>query len=499
MTQAYDNSRATNAQLDAPTWTPHPAAIAALLLTSLALRIPGLLESIWYDEACRTFMVLRPQRLTEILLHDVHNPLYNALMYSWIRVFGDSELSIRAPSILAGYTMIYALWHWVRQKWGGHAAWFTAAWLLLSPVPVWYSTEAKNTMFTALAATLIVITHDRLFSAKPGALARPIACAIAASILGILTDFQVLLTLIPIWIASVILSWREPAPRRALRITIAATTALILPFLFFKAAHIDEMQRDYLRFFNLRDLLKLICLWFPTGNVLPSPPNWWPVPVAATGLILLPLLWHGLRSLSRSTSGRLVATAFLAAPAFYLAAGILLHWEGSLIRIYQERNLIVMLAWYPLVLALGLLSIHRRAIRTALASTILGAGLLATLLTITVLSDASTVMHANPDWRGAGRILAGAESTPLVFSRTPLLPLSYYNLRAVPVQLSRDRPPVPELESALAGATTPDFFLISDPLWDPIKEGERAAIDQRFPLISRTELRSLTIERRRTH
>jgi hypothetical protein len=70
-------------------------AAGILLLVGLVLRVPRLTQSIWFDEAFRTFVVLKAENARSILLHDVHNPLYNACMYIWIRVFGDSDFASR--------------------------------------------------------------------------------------------------------------------------------------------------------------------------------------------------------------------------------------------------------------------------------------------------------------------------------------------------------------------------------------------------------------------
>ena len=76
--------------------------LVGLVAAGLLLRLPGMTGSIWHDEAFRTFLVLRPDNARAILLHDVHNPLYNAFMYLWIRVMGDSESSRDKCSVHAG-------------------------------------------------------------------------------------------------------------------------------------------------------------------------------------------------------------------------------------------------------------------------------------------------------------------------------------------------------------------------------------------------------------
>src|SRR5262245_29050627 len=118
--------------------------LPAALVVSLAARISGLTESLWYDEALRTRQSLSGDRLMRLLLHDVHNPLYNAFMAGWIRVFGDSEVSIRLPSLLAAYGAALILWWWSRLRFGRCVADLALVWTVLSPVHWWYSTEAKN-------------------------------------------------------------------------------------------------------------------------------------------------------------------------------------------------------------------------------------------------------------------------------------------------------------------------------------------------------------------
>src|SRR6478609_6680555 len=89
-------------------WVVGLAVVGAALL----LRLGPLTESIWYDEWCRTAGWLNADNVNAILWRDVHNPLYNALMYAWINAFGDSEISIRVPSLLMGLVSagVFAAW-----------------------------------------------------------------------------------------------------------------------------------------------------------------------------------------------------------------------------------------------------------------------------------------------------------------------------------------------------------------------------------------------------
>ena len=89
------------------------AALFILILTvSAGLRLYHLgFESIWLDEGYTIrFASYDLKRI--FFLQDTSPPLYYILMHYWIRLFGESEFSIRLPSLLFGILaiiMIYRL------------------------------------------------------------------------------------------------------------------------------------------------------------------------------------------------------------------------------------------------------------------------------------------------------------------------------------------------------------------------------------------------------
>src|SRR6185295_1845528 len=138
-----------------------------------------------------------------------------------------------------------------------------------------------------------------------------------ACVLAVLTDFQTLLIIVPVW-AGVALEVRrrrgapveaaaDTSLGRRLCITIAATVLVLLPLLIFKAVNLSELPRDYPGLFNMKALFWFLCIWMPIGTVLPNAaPNWWPLEVASTGVVLLPLMFLGLRRLRQTAAGKLV-------------------------------------------------------------------------------------------------------------------------------------------------------------------------------------------------
>jgi 4-amino-4-deoxy-L-arabinose transferase-like glycosyltransferase len=473
--------------------TPHPLLTGLVVLAGLFLRLPGMFESLWFDEVFRTRVMLSGKTVRELLLYDVHNPLYNGFMFLWVRVFGDSEVSIRTPSLLAGFALIAMLYRWAKVRFSPWVAWFAAAWLLLSPVPVWYSTEAKNTIFTALFAVLTLVTHDRLLREPESP--RVVARAAATAVLALLCDFQLLLAILPCWLVLLLETRRTPGLGRALAVTVGVSGAITMPWVLFKALHISRLHRNYLGLFHLKHLLWLLCMWLPLGSVAGAPgPNMWPLYVALPALIVLPLLALGVREAGSTPQGRLVRAGLLLPIAFYLAASFLLHAAGDSTRIYQDRNLTVIVPLFPLVLGLGIESLSRAGVRRVLAAALLGSAAIASGLIATVKADAWTVMAPNPDWRGAARAL-GPE--PMI-STCPLLPLRYYAPEATLVELPEGADPLESLEQHLSTNPTPAFTFIHNPNWNPLPERARAEMDARYPLMERREFRSLTVEKRRT-
>ena len=477
--------------------------MGAVVVVGVALRLPGLFESLWYDEVYRTFVVMQPGSIGHLLWHDVHNPLYNALMYGWIRVFGDSEVSIRTPSMLAGAALAWVVWRWAGARFGAWVGRWAGAWLVVSPVAVWYSTEAKNTIFTALAGALVLVAHDGLgrTGAAPLIAAserRGVAWCVLACVGAVLTDFQTLLVIIPVWASTAWDAWRGRREHAGAGVRLAwvmgLTTLLLMPLIVFKATHAAELAREYLILFNVRVAARFALLWLPWG-ITPEP-GWWALEAALSGLILLPLTWLGARVLRRSSSGRALLWVGAAGPAFYLAASALLIAVGQRSRIFQDRNLIVLLPWFPVLLGAGIGAIDRPAWRRAAGVLALGGALVMSGLIATVFAGERTVMTPNPDWRSAASIIGTARGP--VVSRTPLLPLRYYTPRAHLVEV---RGPEPVEEQVWRAVTArPEcggfFVLISDPWWDPVTPEERARIDEFSRTVRSDHARSLLVEQR---
>lgn len=474
--------------------SPAPASRAsrafawtALLLAAAVLRITPLTQSLWYDEVWRTRLVLSGARGLNVLLHDVHNPLYNAFMWVWIRLVGDSELAIRTPSLIAGLLAAFIVKQWGTRAISPRAGNLAAAWLLLSPVHVWYSAEAKNSMFILLFGLLGAFTLDEAARRRTPA---AVACAALALAAAVWTDFQTLLVLVPFALATLRLLMRRPrvdcghwpasrepsALRRAAPVLVAVGGAAVLaaPLLLYKSHQLDQLPRDYLRYFHAYRVLTMLVVFFPTGSAIRTS-----IVGEATqtllGLVLLgPIFAAGIRQLWRGASGRaILLTVMLPLICMWFLSDILV-WSGSRVRLYQERNLICVLPFLALLLGAGAAACPRPWRRAAPAIILILAGVSSALIYTWRRHD-TTVMSPAPDWRALAstvRAAAPADPPPLVFSRTPLLPLEYYLPAAEFLELPREGDAAETVRQVLATNAYRDVTLVVNPNWWPLSEDE---------------------------
>ena len=133
--------------------------VAVTLVVALALRAYWVdRTSLWLDEALswgqanRSFL-----EMIAATAADNHPPLYNTILHFTILSFGDSEISLRTPSVIFGMAAIYLTYRLGTNIWCKTTGLIAATFLTLSGFHVWYSTEAKGyTLFTAIAILYIM-------------------------------------------------------------------------------------------------------------------------------------------------------------------------------------------------------------------------------------------------------------------------------------------------------------------------------------------------------
>ena len=101
-------------QRDLDTTAPQRSATLVLWMlvaAALLVRIPLLGRPVWFDEACMSDQRLgTAAQLLASLYAEIHPPLYLCFMHLWNGVFGDSEVAMRTPPLLAGLACICLLY-----------------------------------------------------------------------------------------------------------------------------------------------------------------------------------------------------------------------------------------------------------------------------------------------------------------------------------------------------------------------------------------------------
>lgn len=474
-----------------------------LVLVGVVLRLPRLTQTIWFDEAFRTFVVMKPEAIRNLLLHDVHNPLYNAFMYCWIRVAGDSEVAIRLPTLFAGTGMILIVWRWLRDRFGPREAWWAAVFLTINPVHIWYSCEAKNNMFTVFFVTLALWRLDALARALS---ARDVALAAIAGSLAIWTDFQSLLVLPVVWITWTIIQARDTRRQRSWMVPVAAAAGSLLlasPLMLFKAQRLDDLHRDYLAYFHWYEPLRMLLVYFPTGNALvPTVRATWPLAALAFAPLVAPALLWGMFKLRVVSHGRVLLVALFTPLLIMWAASEALVQLGSSVRIFQDRNVLVMLPAVAITLAVGAFSLRTRTGIVLSRWGILALTLASSIALVTVHRNERTVMYPNSHWRQAATWInahASGQRIPII-SRTPLLALEYYLPNDRILQLSPRRrleDTLPDLLAREQFTPATEFYFIQHAFWASYREESLAWIDANFETLASHEEFDLVIRRLR--
>jgi len=133
--------------------------LGIILFLSLILRLIGLNQSLWLDEAISA-NVAKDYRVLEIprdfSISDFHPPLYYMMLSAWTDIAGSSEILLRLPSVFFSMVTIYVVY-----LMGGAGA---AAIVGFNPLLVYYSQEARMyAMVTMLLVLAIYFWQKRKY------------------------------------------------------------------------------------------------------------------------------------------------------------------------------------------------------------------------------------------------------------------------------------------------------------------------------------------------
>jgi mannosyltransferase len=399
-------------------------AVAGLALVALAVRIPGLEQSLFGDELF-TYDTAAVGSLHD-LIHavrttEVSPPAY--FVVAWLaRRIGSDEIWLRLPSLVCGVATIPLVFAVGRRLVGPWGALVGAGLATLSPFLVWYSNEARA--YALLAFLVVASTWALLWALERGGFGRwaLLTVLVAAALLTHYTALFVVAAqaLWALWIAR-----ERMVPLLASLAAAALIVAAWLPFApgdngaiaFLVKLTPDTVAREALRAVGGQPYVKVADL--------PGSAGW-----VALGLgAALALAGVACAVRAGRADRRLLLVAVL---AFVTPVGLIVY---SLFKpnIYVGRNLIASLPYLYLLVGALLVALPRPLAIAGVALTAIGLGI--------GLGKSFEQRHQRPDWKAVaayldGRVVNGDRVVELELFPVPnAAGRQPVNLRALQVQL----------------------------------------------------------------
>ncbi|MCB0234209.1 MAG: glycosyltransferase family 39 protein, partial [Anaerolineae bacterium] len=108
-------------------------------------------QSLWADEGNSVAMAGRTlAEISAAAAADIHPPLYYWLLNLWVRIFGDSEIAVRALSALFGILLVWLTYQIAVRLFDRRTALIATFFVAINPFLIYYSQEAR--MYEMLAA-----------------------------------------------------------------------------------------------------------------------------------------------------------------------------------------------------------------------------------------------------------------------------------------------------------------------------------------------------------
>ena len=133
--------------------------------------------------------------------HAYHPPLFLVFYYTWTRFFGDSELSLHIPTLIAGILGIIIMYFLGSLIFGNDVSFMATLAVCVSSPHVMYSVEAMYMIFEALAFLLSLLFFCKFIITKdPKAFWYLLACNILGVFVFYHYFFYLIVQTLALWI-----------------------------------------------------------------------------------------------------------------------------------------------------------------------------------------------------------------------------------------------------------------------------------------------------------
>ncbi len=394
-------------------WLREEYALLLIAALALALRLPWMAKSLWYDEISVTQRYLTDVfHLLDAWAWDSNMPVHYTMMFFWDKVFPDTEFSLRLPPLVFGLASILLTYQVARALFNRGVALLTCLLLSVSPVHIWYSAEARPYAGMMCFFLLAFLALVKLQGPSASSAKAPVAWLVVyffSVLLGTLSHLYV--SVLVVLLSGICVLHRKRALTvLGLNAIVFLLLACVLWFKQYVAGSIPT-GAGYLRPFSAWEAWLLFFNWYSTGNTL-SPlardaAGWRDVPLVnlACQLFFSALFLKGSAAAlhADSGSGRRWGAAALGVvfciPLFLLAINAA-GFRAS----YIERSCYVALPFYLMILARAATPARHNAWTVLLLSGLIGVSGLGTVWLFRN-PDTCAIGSCKPDWRAAASYL----------------------------------------------------------------------------------------------
>jgi len=248
LTETITSTRTETRRAPADVVRPRPGppwlALAAGVVLALGVVVRfATVSPLWLDEA-QTVGIARVslRHLPAALRHDGAPPLFYVLLHGWMRVFGESNFSVRFLPGLFAVAALPLAWLAGRRLGGRTVAWSAVILLASSPFAARYATEAR---MYSLVVLLVLAGYLAVTELLKRPRSRPAAAGVAV-ITGalLLTHYWSLYLLFVVGATLVVVARRASSParegaRRGLMAMAVGSLAFVpwLPTFLYQAKH----------------------------------------------------------------------------------------------------------------------------------------------------------------------------------------------------------------------------------------------------------------------
>ena len=384
------------------------------MILALILRLINLNQSLWLDEAVQAITAQNsiPYIFQEIT-GDFHPPLYYFLMHFWVRVFGDSEIALRMPSVLFGVGTIYVLYKIAIKLQGKFTAILSAVLLATAPFHVYYSQEARMYSMVIFFASLSIyffLTLDKSNNNK--------YLYFLSTILMIYSDYYGFLVLLAQGIYLII-----KRNYKFLLICLFVYLFIYLPWLPMLITQLKtgisatQALPGWGRLVNVSfwKAVPLTFIKFTIGRITIFDKKVYSVVSAGLFVLIGFILMNLIRSKIKNQKNILLI-------GFWFFVPLIISWLASIfVPNFQPFRLLLILPAFYLLLTIGISTVNNKKLQFF----VIGLFLIINLVCL-------SVYYSNPyfhreDWRGAVNFLLKQNKLVILPSETSNWPIRYYD------------------------------------------------------------------------